>query len=152
MSDHFPFFYINSLHTVVDNKTYILRRSHTSKNIESFKTELQVISWDDVLEITDPQIAYTTFFKKLSVIYNKCFPIRKSKSSYYNKKPWLTSNLKSCIKSKNKLYAKSIKHPSFLNDSNYLHYKKVLQKAIRFAERHYYDNKFHEYKNSLVKS
>ena len=152
ISDHFPVFYINNLQNETDGNTCILRRSHSNKNIESFKNELQAVSWNDVLEIIDPQVAYTTFFRKLSSIYNKCFPLRKTKSTYYNKKPWLTNTMKQSIKMKNKLYAKSKRHPSFFNDSNYQCYKKTLQKVMRFAEREYYDQKFTEYRNNIVKS
>ena len=104
------------------------------------------------MDATDPLLAYTTFFNKLITIYNRCFPLKKVKDTYHNRKPWLTENIKQCIKNKNKLFAKSKKHPSFFNDTNYLQYKRVLQKVMRSAERNYYDSKFLEYKNDLCKS
>ena len=152
ISDHFPIFFIDNLQAQSEDTTYSLRRSYNNRNIERFKNELTRLDWNDVLESIDPQIAYTTFFKKISVSYNRSFPLKKVKNSYYNRKPWLTENLRQCIAIKNKLFAKSKRHPSFFNDSKYADYKKTLQKVMRFAERDYYDNKFLEYKNDLIKS
>ena len=152
ISDHFPVFVIDNLQTQNEDTPYSLRRFYNNRNIERFKNELNNIDWNDVLDITDPQSAYTLFFNKLTLIYNRCFPLKKVKDTYYNLKPWLTENIKQCIKCKNKLFAKSKKHPSFYNDANYLRYKKTLQRVMRYAERDYYDTKFSEYKNDLAKS
>ena len=151
-SDHFPVFYIDNVYSVTKDVTYATRRSYSTRNVEKFKNDLCSVTWNDVMSVDDPQIAYTMFFKTLSDIYNKCFPLRKVKSTYYNRKPWLTENLKESIKHKNKLYAKFKKYPSFFNESTYLIYQQVLQKTLRFAERDYYDSKFLQYKNDLVKS
>ena len=120
ISDHFPVFVIDNLQTQNEDTPYSLRRFYNNRNIERFKNELNNIDWNDVLDITDPQSAYTLFFNKLTLIYNRCFPLKKVKDTYYNLKPWLTENIKQCIKCKNKLFAKSKKHPSFYNDANYL--------------------------------
>jgi len=135
----------------VDEVTYITRRSYNVRNVERFKDYLCAINWDDVFVIEDPQTAYTLFFEKLSDVYNKCFPLKKVKGTYYNRKPWLTQCLKQSIKRKNKLYAKYKKYPSFYNESTYANYQRILKKTLRSAERAYYDKKFTEYKSDIVK-
>ena len=126
MTDHLPIFYIDKIHTssVTEDDTYITRRSYSSRNVENFKSSLSSIDWNDVLCIEDPQIAYTTFFNKLTGIYNKCFPLKKVKGKYYNRKTWLTENLKASIKQENKLYARYKKYPNSFNELIYLNYKK----------------------------
>ena len=151
ITDHFPIFYIDKC-CQSEDVSYITRRSYSTRNVEKFKNSLSSIVWDDIFTIDDPQIAYTSFFKKISDTYNKCFPLRKVKGTYYNKKPWLTENLKGSIKNKNKLYARYKKYPSYFNEKIYTDYQKVLQKTLRFTEREYYDSKFSQYKNDLVKS
>ena len=154
ITDHFPIFYIDNSHSLinVDEVTYITRRSYNVRNVERFKDSLCAINWDDVFVIEDPQTAYTLFFEKLSDVYNKCFPLKKVKGTYYNRKPWLTQCLKQSIKRKNKLYAKYKKYPSFYNESTYANYQRILKKTLRSAERAYYDKKFTEYKSDIVKS
>ena len=152
ISDHFPVFYIDNSLSISDDDTYIIKRSYSARNVENFKNDLSAMIWDEVLTIEDPQSAYTLFFKKLSDAYNKCFPLKKVKGKYYNRKPWLTECLKQSIKRKNKLHAKYKRYPNFYNESTYANYQRILQKSLRFAEREYYDSKFMQYKNDLVKS
>ena len=103
--------------------------------------------------MSDPQLAYTLFFGKLSQIYDVCFPIRTFRKTYISRKPWISENLSRSIKTKNRLMAKSKKQPYNMKlESKYLEYKKTLQKTMRFAERKHYDDLFAQYKCDLVKS
>ena len=60
--------------------------------------------------------------------------------------------LKNGIKKKNKLYIKYRKHPTAESQNKYKQYKCVLNKALKAAERKYFEEMFTENKNNLSKS
>ena len=109
-------------------------------------------TWNEIIEKNDPQIAFGTFFNNLHKRYNKCFPIKKIKNNYSNKKPWLSSILKQSIKKKNQLFYKIKHNKAYYLEGYYNTYKRILQNSLRRAEKTYYDNVFAENKNNLTKS
>ena len=56
------------------------------------------------------------------------------------------------IKTKNKLYIKSIKHPNLFNINNYKKYRNKLHSILRKYERDYYDQLLSLNKSNLRKS
>ena len=152
ITDHFPIFYIDNSCLRKRENLYVTKRFYNRNNVEKFKNDLSNDLWNDVLAMQDAQSVYSLFFQKLADMYNKRFPLKRVRSSYYNRKPWLTEGLKLSIKVKNRLHARCKKHPNTHNEMSYTIYKRTLQKTLRFAEREYYDKKFNEYKSDLVKS
>ena len=65
--------------------------------------------WQHILLSQDPQEAYTLFYRKLITDYNTCFPLKTFKSTYTNRKPWLSDDLREMIKKKNILMLKAKK-------------------------------------------
>ena len=78
--------------------------------------------------------------------------MQKIKLNYRNRKLWLTHGLKKSIKTKNKLYVKSIKTPTLHNIKIYKEYRNKLNSLLRKAERLHYDQLFVKNKNNLKKS
>jgi len=76
----------------------------------------------------------------------------KKVSPYKKQKSWLTIGLKKSISTKNKLYVKSIKHPSMQNKLDYKEYKSKLHRLLQKSEREHYDSLFSQYKNNIRKS
>jgi len=76
----------------------------------------------------------------------------KKVSPYKKRKSWLTIGLKKSISTKNKLYVKSIKHPSMQNKLDYKEYKSKLHRLLQKSEREHYDSLFSQYKNNIRKS
>ena len=128
------------------------RRIYNYKNKSAFKTALTQADWNDVLTCFDPQSAFSTFFQNLHKKYNTCFPLKQVRVNYYNRKPWLSDQLKQCIRFKNEMYAK-IKHcNAHYLKTYYDHYKRILQKSLRQAEKDHYDRLLLENKSNMIKS
>ena len=72
--------------------------------------------------------------------------------NYHNRKPWLSTGLKTSIKTKNKLYLKSIKFPSKNNINIYKQYRNKLHSILRKSEREYYSDLLKINKYNLAKS
>ena len=82
----------------------------------------------------------------------QCFPVVEIKTTYKNRKVWLTPALKKAIRVKNKLYVKSIRTPTVNNISVYKKYRNALNGLLRKTERKYYSRLLEENKNNLVES
>ncbi len=152
ISDHFPVFLINRNVKSVLSDTSVCKRNYCKKNLDKFVTKLGSVDWDELLEMNDCQSAFTCFHTRFSQVYNECFPLQNLKTTYRNRKIWLTEGLRTSIKLKNKLYIKSIKYPLLHNVKQYRIYRNKLHQLLRKAEREHYDSLFTQHKANLRKS
>ena len=109
ISDHFPVFCIAIESKSSENTNIDYCRQYNENNIKKFCDKLQVFDWMDVMRETNCQIAFSKFYDIFRNLYDDCFPMRRIKLNYRNRKPYLTEGLKKSIKVKNKLYKISIK-------------------------------------------
>ena len=123
------------------------------RNVQKFIDEIQLVDWQIVTEIREPQNAYTQFHNVISQTYDKCFPYKRYKSGYATKKTWITTAIRESIKTKNKLCINRNKGSnSVLQWQNYRMYRNKLNHLIRKAERKYYQDMLLENKSNLKKS
>ena len=80
--------------------SYVVNRDMRHQNIVRFSEEIKGINQDNVVDKRNAQEAYSAFHEIITEKYNLCFPIKKCKKRYYNKKPWLTSALKNQLERK----------------------------------------------------
>ena len=153
ISDHFPIFSILNNCTTTKDIELVYKRKINPRSREKFQTSLSAVDWTFVLENNDPQKAYTLFLAKYHNIYDKCFPLSVCKSTYKNKKPWLSEGLMKSIKNKNKLYLKCLREP----DNQDLHqkyrlFKNKIASLLIVQEKNHYEELFQLYKNNSRKS
>ena len=72
---------------------------------------------------------------KINDAFEKFFPEKIRKKKYFNRLPWLTTELKNDIKLKNKCFIHYKKHPSQTNLIAYKDYKRELNRKLRSAKR-----------------
>ena len=152
ITDHFPVFCISVKNNEVENQHYTTIRQYTEDNISKFCSNIQTVGWDSVTTCTDCQSAYSEFYKTFITLCDKHFPPVKIKTTYRNRKSWLTVGLKKSIKIKNKLFLKSRKTPTSNNIINYKKYRNKLNSLLRQSERDYYDSLLSENKQDLKKN
>ena len=155
ISDHLPVFLIYSDVKVkaTPRKEFIFKRSFSPENVDRFCVALNAIDWNSILYgINDPQLSFTIFHTRYLLLYNRFFPLKKVKLGYKTNKPWLTRGIKNSIKTKNKMYIRSLKHPSFLNEQSYLRYKSKLNYLLRKLERNYIESMLKKHKSNLKKT
>ena len=152
ISDHFPIYTITKHIKEKEIQRTKTIRVTSEVNIKKFKDKLLNIDWHPVLSTTNPQDGYTLLQNTLINIYDEVFPVKEIKQGYKNKLSWLSVALKNGIKKKNKLYIKYRKHPTAESQNKYKQYKCVLNKALKAAERKYFEEMFTENKNNLSKS
>ncbi len=140
ISDHLP----NFLNIHSYSKKNILERPiiriYGEKNTNKFKKLLQEANWDELLSATDENIALNIFYNIYNVAFNKAFPLKRLSRNRARDKEWITSEIKQNIHHKNRLFKKSLLHPTPSNRKKYTIFRNILNRKIRLAEDNYYKN------------
>ena len=90
-----------------------------------------------------------SFYKELSITYNKTFPYVRLSRKRANDKPWITTALKVSIKEKHKLYQKFIFSQTPISAKLYKTFKNRSKILIRKAEINYYLEAFNDRMHSI---
>ena len=152
ISDHYVLFHIRK----IINKTKqsdeykivrIINQSRTAQYIE----RIQKTDWSSLNTAKHCQAYFSKFLYMFKNIYDKSFPVKKVKTQYRSRLPWLSFGLKLSIKYKNKLYRISIKHPTSYNINAYKLYKNKLTSILKEAEKVYYQTEIISNKSNLRK-
>jgi hypothetical protein len=147
IADHLPNFVV-----IKDRKPVkeprLKTRIYSEKNAAQFKSLLSQISWDDVLDSTNPDDSYNIFMDKYGAAHDEAFPETTISRKRAKDKKWITTGLKISIKHKNKLYRRFLKRPNESNKAIYGGYKNKLTLLIRKCEKDYYSNLLTENKNN----
>jgi hypothetical protein len=142
ISDHLPVFSILCNSKLSCDTQLVHKRILSAAAIEAFSKKLSETNWNDVLTCQNGRDAFSKFYEKLLNMYNEYFPLKTFRKQYYFRKSWLSEQMKQCIKTKNRLYIRSIKFPTEMNISNYKDYKRILNRLLRKTERDHYNSLF----------
>ena len=152
ISDHFPVFCIVKTKKSINSKNSFIKRQVNQCNIQKFKDKLSHTDWNSIVDNKSCQDAFSGFHSVYRRYYEECFPLKKIKINYHNRKTWLTNGLKISIKRKIKLYLLSRKNPTDENKNIYLNHKRLLQKLLRQSERLHYDDLLKQHIGNIKKS
>ena len=100
-------------------------------------------SWLNVLEKTNVNEAYNTFYDLFQKSRDKHCPIKQTLGKRQDKS-WFTDALKNACRKKNTLYKEFITNPNIENEQRYKKYKNKLTKFLRKSESDYYKKKHRE--------
>ena len=135
ITDHLPNFALINDNSVKEKKNIRpLIRIYSEQNITKFKERLDNTDWNRLIENHDIDNSYSICYKNLYSMYNECFPLVRLSRKRAKDKKWLTMELKTSIKIKNKLHKKSASHPTESNISKYNNYRNELTARLRQAE------------------
>ena len=151
-SDHFPIFHVLHDTKLLKKDSKIIKRNFCIKNQNNFVEKLALIDWSNLYTFSCAQMAYDLFHQTVTSLFDKCFPKVCIKPGYKTRKPWLNETIKEAIKMKNKLYIKSRKNPTLMNEIEYKNKKKYVDQALKTAEKMHYQELFEKYKGDLKKS
>ena len=144
LSDHLPIFAIKRDTVLKQKLEKVKRRQITPENIALMIEDLSQESWHKIDTFNDPNESYSFFHQKLKHFYDKAFPLKLStiKENKMKTKPWLTKGLLKSLKTKDKLYKKSIKTPTAENKFKFKQYRNKLNHLLRITKKRYYKTKF----------
>ena len=110
------------------------------------------MEWNSIYVNNDTQGAFTEFHNKLTTEYNRYFPKKRIYFKYNAKKPWISEGLRRAIRTKNKLYRKSIRIKTSYNESTYKMYRNNLKKILLKEQKNYYAKSLEYNKGNLKKT
>ena len=152
LSDHFPIFHINDSFTLDVTYVFIVKRSFSPQNKQSFLNDLAIADWNYIHSSEDTQVAFGQFHQMLLRAFNKNFPKRKVKIKYYNRKPWLSDGLKNSIRHKIHLCHKSIIFRTAYNETTYKTYRNKLKNVLAKAEKDHFAKLLEANKSNMKKT
>ena len=139
ITDHLPIFYAFCNELKYQTK-YIEFRCVTDEKVSNFINCINRLNFE-LFEIDDPDLAFTTFYNKLFSEYNSCFPIKRKKiNTNLMNEPWMTRDLRRCVKKKFKIY--NLLKRGLISRTRFNVYKNTLAWLIEKMRKNYYHDKF----------
>ena len=155
ITDHYPIFHMcrlfNSTSSIAEDEFFYTRRMNQS-NLKTFKMLISKNDWNDVMSKSTCGDAFDIFYAHIKSCYHQAFPLIKVKRKSTKHAPWVTEGLRTATKVKNKLYKRSLRHPTALNKTEYAKYRNKLTQLLRKQHRNYYEFLIQESKNNLTKT
>ena len=142
ITDHFPVSYIFNINN--NPQTEMIKfRIFDENNFYNFTSLLTNLSFNQILNINDPNNRFNYFFNSLLRFYNSSFPIKKKKVKNNTiNAPWVTPDLKKCIKKKYKLF--NLLKRGLITKRDFNTYKNTLAWLKNKMRKHYFIKKFYE--------
>ena len=150
ISDHMPNFLI--LHDLLD------KPNHSSKKVRdfskfdenAFKTDVDKLS---PIENLDIDLAFQKFQDDYVNIINKHAPFKilSRQEIKWKQKPWISSNIKSMIKTKDLLYNKYLRTKNAFWHNRFKILRNNVKSSIFAAKKEFYKNYFENHKNNSMK-
>ena len=143
ITDHLPIFAFCDYPDLKrqEKKLHTKKRVINKNTIDLLADNLSEVDWDNVLNLSEVDLAYNAFLSTFVHLYNQCCPIRLVKhSSCKNDKPWLTNSLRNACHKKKLLYKKCLRSRTLTAEQKYKLYKNKLTTILRFAEKSYYSS------------
>lgn len=152
VSDHFPIFVLVCNQSKPQTaKIDKYRRIINDTTIQNCVAKLQLKDWNNILECTDPELAYDIFLNQLNYLINDTIPLKKIEENKYHEKPWITKGLRTSIINKNQLYKQMMVAGDKTLETKYKAIKNKLTNVLRQSEKNYYNNILDKNKNNLSK-
>lgn len=111
------------------------KRDYGEDNINKFVECLKSLSFCDVYNALDSDVAYNTFFDTFKLFYDLCFPVLKVKISVQKRPKWLSKGIKLCSNRKRSLLWKYRHLSNEHNKNTFKQYSKRLKAVIKQTQR-----------------
>lgn len=116
-----------------------LKRDFSMDNRRKFGEGINALTFNDVLQCKDTNLAFNLFHDTLTLLFDLCFPIIKIKLCNRTKQSkWITKGLRRSCAKKRALYYKYINSNSqnkIKNKKTYKSYNKLLQRCMTTAHK-----------------
>lgn len=111
------------------------KRDYSLENVNKFKNCLKNLSFSEMYNSPDPNIAYNKFVENFKLFYDLCFPFVTVTIRVKSKPKWLSRGVRLCSKKKRQLLWKFRRKPSRHNKIKFYEYSKLLKRIINLAKR-----------------
>lgn len=120
-----------------EDNNFVYKRIFSNSKIEAFKSELSAMNWQNIFDITDPNIAYNEFQLMFTNLMNQIFVKKRIILRKENCSSWITNGIKISSKKKRNLYKQ--KEKGLLCNTYYKKYCSILKKVVKNAKKLKYE-------------
>ena len=144
LADHFPIYYSFKIEHRFEKPKIVKKRFFSEENIQKFKDKFRDINWDNEFKIKWCQQAFTAINDKVNNIFLDCFPLTETiiNRACNPINPWMSKGLLTSRNTKEKLFTKSCRKPTYTNVDAYKIYNNHYKQLCRQAKINYFNNKF----------
>lgn len=128
---------------------YKSQRDFSPENMIKFRTCLEKLTFSEVYDSDDPNVAFNSFMNQFKLFYDLCFPSRLIRMQTSKKPKWISRGIKLCSLKKRQLLWASRLQPTQINKIKYSNYTKLFKNIIKLTKRSQND---YNIKNSDNKS
>lgn len=146
ISDHCPVYmvYHSKNQSRNSQRKPFLTQHVSAKTLESFKSDIMVYNWSALFEITDPNLAYSSFLAAFVKMYKTHFPFKPVSRNKKTRKPWITAEHVKKINEKNKLYHLFLRTRSVDTLEAFKKARNKLNNQLRQAKAAYHQQLFED--------
>ena len=151
IADHFPVFMVQDFAKYDHTPLSCTIRDFSDENIEVFKQKLRSQNWNEEFKHEWSQQAFSAFNNKINSIHEEVFPL---KTITKNRactpiQPWMTKGLLASRKTKEKLFNRSCRSPTFTNVEAFKTFNKLYCNTCRQAKNKFFRDKFKESEGNM---
>jgi hypothetical protein len=147
LSDHFITYICPQLGTPKAKVSEtIVSRDFSMQNLNKFRLDLGVASWNNVLESDEADSAYDCFWSTYKNLYKTNFPLKRKRfnKNFNPLNKFMTQGLITSRRTKNKLHATAVSVPTDANINRYKAYETIYQRLVRAAKKLFITNQLNE--------
>lgn len=121
--------------TCIIDSWRIVRRDYSHENLVKFKYYLDSLSFSEVYETSDPNLAFTLFMDTFKLLYDQCFPNKTICMKTHKKPKWISKGIKLCSKKKRELLWKYQTNRNPNNKQILKNYTQRYRKIIKLTKK-----------------
>ena len=154
ISDHLPVFSLNICQEKVKEKREESFRNLSRKNVNIFKNKLSQEDWSPIITDSNPESAFEKFSGIIQDNFDSSFPmqIKKPNKRLIPNKPWMTPEILSIRKKKQKLLNEKIRFRTKEAKAKFDSCNNQYKHKIRREKKKYYERKFSEVSTDMKKT
>ena len=152
ISDHFINFIAIPTAKIKTKCEFRATRNFSKQNLENFRNNLRLCSWNHVVQCEDVNESYSLFWNDFNALYELFFPIKNVKlnKNIHKLNNFMTNGLLTSRQNKNELQKKALQDPTNY-DSTYKSYRNLYNILIRKCKQKYLDDNFKKHERNSKK-
>ena len=151
VADHFGVFHAFDYKTKKLKQQELSRRCMSDRNIATFRSKLNTLSYQTVFDTDCPNEAYDKFMNIYTTSFKNAFPIKKIKPNkkFIKREPWFSQGLLVSSRKRNKLLHNKISNPTQINVDKFKKFNALYNKLKRMSKINHYKDAFEENKHDI---
>lgn len=113
----------------------ITKRDISNDNLAKFKSYLQCLSFSDIYNTDDANLAYDYFLEYFLLLYDLCFPYKLVTIKLNKKIKWVSRGIRLCSKKQRNLLWKYRNYPTLENKTNFKKYSHKFRKIVKLTQK-----------------